>query len=74
MPPTAVFNHFTDCNYLFIMTSLKGTPLELLHSRIGACWRIGYALLVLAVILLVYLILGTLQHLFRNVASDGPAK
>ena len=74
VPPAAVFNHFTGCNYLFIMTPLKGTPLELLYSRMGACWRIGYALLVLAVILLVYLILGTLQRRSRNVASDGPAK
>lgn len=56
------------------MTPLKGTPLELLYSRMGACWRIGYALLVLAVILLMYRILGTLQHLFRNVVSNGPAK
>ena len=73
VPPTAVFNHFTSCNYLFIMTPLKGTPLELLYSLMGAYWRIGYALLVLAVILLVYLILGTLQRLFRIVVSDGPA-
>ena len=73
VPPTAVFNHFTGCNYLFIMIPLKGTPLELLYSLMGAYWRIGYALLVLAVILLVYLILGTLHRRFRNVVSDGPA-
>ena len=56
------------------MTPLKGTPLELLYFRMGACWRIGYALLVLAVILLMYRMLGTLQRRSRNVASDGPAK
>ena len=74
VPPTAVFNHLTGCNYLFIMIPLKGTPLELLYSLMGACWRIGYALLVLAVILLMYRMLGTLQRRSRNVASDGPAK
>ena len=69
VPPTAVFNHFTGCNYLFIMTPLKGTPLELLYSRMGACWRIGYALLVLAVILLMYLLLWIGQRLSRASVS-----
>lgn len=63
VPPTAVFNHFTGCNYLFIMTPLKDTPLELLYSLMGTYWRIGYALLVLSVILLLYLLLWISQRL-----------
>ena len=51
------------------MTPLKGTPLELLYSRMGACWRIGYALLVLAVILLMYLLLWIGQRLSRASVS-----
>lgn len=66
VPPTAIFNHFTGCNYLFIMRPPKGTPLELLYSLLGSYWRIGYALLVLAILFLIYLFLELLYHSGRS--------
>lgn len=67
-PPTAVFNALTGCNYLFIMRPLPGTPLALLARLLGPYWRVGYALLVLAVILAIYLLLE-LGRLLRRLLS-----
>lgn len=64
-PPTALFNALTGCNYLFIMRPLPNTPQEWLVNLMGSYWRIGYAIVVAAVILMVYFIIEVIE-LFRR--------
>ena len=51
-PPVYLFDVMTGTNYMFVLYPLSGTPLEVLYNLMGAWWRIGYALGVLAVILI----------------------
>lgn len=61
-PPTALFNYCTGCNYLFIMRPLADTPQEWLYHLMGRYWRIGYAVVVAAVILAVYLVIELIRR------------
>ena len=51
-PPVYLFDAMTGYNYMFVLYPLSGTPLETLYDLMGAWWRVGYALGVLAVILI----------------------
>lgn len=71
VPPTALFNYFTGCNYLFIMYPLPDTPLEWLYHVMGAWWRVGYAALVLLVILGVYAVTGTASMIRKRSKQEN---
>lgn len=69
VPPTWLFDVKTGCNYLFVSRPVPGTPLEWLQERMGAAWRAGYALLVAAVILIIYLVIELCHALYRRLSS-----
>lgn len=62
-PPIYAFDATFGYNYLFINWPLKGTPIWAIYEKMGEFWRIGYAALVIAVILAVYLLLEGLRLL-----------
>lgn len=73
VPPIALFNALTGCNYLFIMRPVPGTPLELLQEFLGGYWRVGYAVLVFAVLLLEYFVWEILRHFFPLLKGEIPS-
>lgn len=55
VPPILIFDKMTGCNYLFVNRPVSGTPLEALADLMGnPGYLIGYAAMVVGVILLVY--------------------
>lgn len=64
-PPIMLFDKVTGCNYLFVSWPLKDTPQEWLYDLLGSYWRVGYAILVFAVILTIYLLIALNRRLSR---------
>ena len=66
VPPVYVFDKCFNCNYLFINRPVKNSPLSLLASFMGVPgYLIGYAVLTVIAILLVYLITWLFDSKFR---------
>ena len=63
VPLIFLFDIKTRTNYFFINVPLNGTPLEWMYEEFGAYWRVAYAVTILAVIVLVYLILECIHKL-----------
>lgn len=76
VPPILIFDKVMDCNYLFVNWPLPDTPLEWLYDRLGRYWLIGYAILVFAVILGIYLLIeaGRLLRRFLPAARNRTDK
>ena len=63
VPPIYIFDKLTDCNYLFINWPLPDTPLEYLASFLGnPGYLAGYAVLVLAALLAIYVPFSIRRH------------
>ena len=61
VPPIYLFDRHFGCNYFFVNRPVPGTPLEWLASFMGnPGYLAGYALLVILVLLIVYLIFWSL--------------
>lgn len=71
-PPIALFDYKENCNYLFVHWPVQGTPLESLYNLMGSCWRVGYAVLVFAVILVIYLVIELAGFLIRRIRKAAP--
>ncbi len=65
VPPIYVFDRITGCNYFFVNRPVPGTPLSFFASFMGnPGYLLGYGVLTLAVILLVYLLVWFLGRIF----------
>lgn len=63
VPPIYLFDKHFGCNYFFVNRPVPGSPLEWLASFMGnPGYLAGYAVLVLVVLILVYLIFAGLSH------------
>ena len=68
-PLIYLFDLRTGYNYFFVLFPSSGTPLMLLYELMGNGWRVGYALFVLAVILIFQLLGVFLSRLLSHTRS-----
>lgn len=59
VPPIYIFDKLTGCNYFFVNRPVEGSPLEWWAFVLGnPGYLVGYALMVLVVLVIVYLVTG----------------
>ena len=63
--PIGLFNEAADTNYLFLHWPLAGSPIETIYHQWGRWWRIGYAMLVIAVVAAVYAVVEFIRGVQR---------
>ncbi len=63
--PIGFFNEAADTNYLFLHWPLAGSPIETIYHQWGRWWRIGYAMLVIAVVAAVYAVVEFIRGVQR---------